>query len=101
MRPDQCDECGVTGVKLWREYGVYSQRPAILCVVHACATKGISPETIDAKGLHVASDRQPSDQIGWYVPAVPDGDGNWWGYTSIPDDAYEHWANLPTGPSLV
>jgi hypothetical protein len=91
-----CRKCDATGTKLWREYAAYSSPPILLCVVCACAINGISPRSIDARGLHTGIDGQPSDSIGWYVPAVADDEGNWWGYTSVPEDAYERWAALPT-----
>ena len=30
------------------------------------------------------------------IPAVPDEDGNFWGYTSVPQEFCELWKNLPT-----
>ena len=29
------------------------------------------------------------------IPAVPDEDGEFWGYTSVPEDGYKWWEELP------
>jgi hypothetical protein len=95
----KCDSCNARGVKLWREYGVYSAPPVTLCVVCACEIKGIDPDLVDENGTRPDeyAITMRTDQIGWYVPAVPaDEEGNWWGYTSIPEDGYERWKKLPT-----
>jgi hypothetical protein len=36
-----------------------------------------------------------SDSIAWRCPAVPDLQGNWWGYTSIPAEGVAWWKALP------
>jgi hypothetical protein len=97
---DSCNKCGVTGVKLWREVHAYSHAPELLCVVHACESKEISPDEVDERGARPRGDGLTTDQIGWYVPAVRADDDSWWGYTSIPQDAYDAWAALPTRASV-
>lgn len=99
----ECCECHAKGCKLWREYGVYS-RIILRCCVCAAKNQKRDISTIDAQGMretpeyewHRPGDR--SDQIGWYVPAVQTGDGDFWGATSTPMDAYTYWQNLPTFP---
>ena len=41
-----------------------------------------------------------TDQIGWYVPAVPDeqGMGYYW-YTTVPPEGCEWWDRLPSLPA--
>lgn len=83
-----CTECGATDVRLWREYQTFA--PRVLCT--ACL-----PEEKDRE--KVLNDEQkhtrPYVNTGWWVAAVPNGDGNWWGYTSIPQDQLDWWRGLP------
>lgn len=83
--PDyRCASCGAHGCKLWREYQTIS--PKLLCV--ACAEK------VQGKRLETGSGA--CDQIGWYVPAVPDEEGaGFWGYTSVPAAGVAWWKALP------
>lgn len=57
----RCADCGVFGPKLWRES--YSSHVVLRCVLCAAAHVGRVPDLND------------SDQIGSYVPAVPNEDG--------------------------
>jgi hypothetical protein len=44
--------------------------------------------------------QERSDQIGWYVPAIPDMEGvGYWGYTSVPQAGIDWWRKLPTLPN--
>jgi hypothetical protein len=56
---------------------------------------------MDADGRR-PSGRHPdhrTDQIGWYVPAVPHPDGDaYWGYSSVTDDGLAWWRALPSLP---
>jgi hypothetical protein len=93
----KCLECGVTDCKLWREYNTFS--PNLLCA--ACAAKDQSKDVslIDDEGMYPSEFGGKSDQIGWYVPAIPDQDGpGYWGYTSVPQAGCEWWKRLPTLP---
>ena len=29
------------------------------------------------------------------IPAIPDADGEFWGYTSVPEDSFKWWEELP------
>jgi hypothetical protein len=81
--PDyRCASCGAHGCKLWRPY--QTTMPRLLCVVCAEQDQGDRLDT------------SSSDQIGWYVPAVPmeEGDG-FWGYTSVPAAGVAWWKSLP------
>lgn len=79
-----CTGCGVVGVKVWRPFQSWPDR--LLCV--ACAH--------DDQNLDIAQfDIEKRDTIGWLVPAIPDGHGTWWGYTSVPDREVEEWKATP------
>lgn len=93
--PDEykCGECGATGCKLWREYQTFA--PRLLCA--GCAmTDQKKTGSVDADGFRVYEYGR-TDQIGWYVPAVPDEEGiGYWGYTSVPSAGVAWWRALPT-----
>lgn len=104
----KCAACKITGIKLWREYQTFS--PQLLCA--ECAIKdqadpkasssfsklaAAGKVVVDAEGKHVDQHGDRSDQIGWYVPAVPDEEGaGYWGYTSVPQNGVNWWKQLPT-----
>jgi len=89
----KCGSCGATGVKLWREYQTVS--PALRCCNCAAKEQGKDIHDIDANGMRLGK----TDQIGWYVPAVPDQEGvGYWGYTSVPDAGVRWWKRLQTKP---
>lgn len=83
MIPDyyKCRECGVTGVKLWRPY----QTTPVDLLCGPCVGKKAGEEVNLSDG----------DQCGWHVPAVPDLQGGWWGYPSIPAEGCAWWRALP------
>lgn len=81
--PYICSKCGVSGVKLWRQYQTIASAIELLCV--DCA------EADQKKKLNPGC-----DQIGWLVPAVPvDGEPTYWGYTSVPPEGCKWWYDLP------
>lgn len=82
-----CADCGVFGPKLWRES--HTSHVILRCAMCAAACAGRVPDLTD------------SDQIGSYVPAVPDEDGtSWWGYTSVPQAGVEWWYRLPSAVAV-
>ena len=88
----QCDTCGATDCKLWRPLSVFADQVTLTCW-KCLEDKG---HTIELHSEH------PSDQIynpkiesTNYGPAVPDLNGNWWGYTSVPIWWVEWWNRLP------
>lgn len=91
----KCGNCGITGIKLWREY--QTSHPELRCAKCAGEVGKKSIEGIDADGTLPSEFGVRTDSIGWYVPAVPTEDGiGWWGYTSVPDAGVNWWRRLPT-----
>jgi len=92
-----CTVCKIHGVKLWRAYSTSCVE--LLCA--ACANKNQGKDyVIESDGMHTDEDGLTSDQIGWYVPAVPDeGNYTFWGYTSVPEVGCTWWKALPVKPS--
>lgn len=83
----ECSKCEATDCKLWREASTF--RPVAL-VCFAC---------LEAKGyeLFMGGDQiyNPDIEPASYVPAVPDLDGSWWGYSSVPSWWVAWWKGLP------
>lgn len=89
-----CGECGVTGVKLWREY--QTMNPDLCCARCAAKLQKKNIDGIDSDGRR-PDDCGRTDQIGWFVPAVPTEEGDtYWGYTSVPQPGCDWWRKLPT-----
>lgn len=86
----KCSECGIKGVKLWR-YG-NSFQINLLCV--DCTEE----ETRKQCKLNDSDPFEKSDQIGYYLPAVPTADlayEAYWSYTCVPQSGCIWWNNLP------
>ncbi len=80
--PDyKCKDCDMQGVKLWRGY----QSIPIELRCGACTSKH------ENRTLDLAE----SDQCAWSVPAIPDLQGAYWGYTSVPAEGVAWWKALP------
>lgn len=95
----KCARCGATNCKLWREYQTIN--PQLLCARCTGKNQKIDISGIDSRGRIADKDftGRRTDQIGWYVPAVPDEEGvGYWGYTSVPQAGCDWWAKLPTLP---
>ena len=59
--------------------------------------RGYDPKTFTPPmGAETYVERVRNPQLGYLVPAMPceEGDG-FWGYTSVPNDAYAWWVWLP------
>lgn len=80
----RCNCCGVSGVKLWRDYQATLEKQTLRC--RACCE------------VHEGKEKSSEgDSIGWSVPAVPTPSGStFWGYTSVPIAAMDWWNSLPT-----
>jgi hypothetical protein len=98
----KCANCGATGCKLWREYQTSS--PQLLCVDCAAKEEGKDITSMDERGFRDIGQglRGKTNQIGWYVPAVPDEEGiGYWGYTSVPEAGVKWWERLPLRPTAA
>lgn len=101
--PDQyvCTRCKTGGVKLWREYQTFADQTELLCASCACKNQH-KEDNVDEQGFRSIEfhpgHKQRTDQIGWFVPAVPceEDPTNYWGYTSVPQDGVNWWKNIPT-----
>jgi hypothetical protein len=112
----KCGECGVAGVKLWRDYNAFLSYQTLRCC--DCAIReqnneerAFTVQISDGNGVVVGtqySRKSPlysldqngpelgGDQIGWRVPAVPTEDGmTMWGYTAVPDVGVHWWKRIP------
>ncbi len=87
--PYVCAECGASGVRLWRDYGLFLRNISLRC--RGCSEEHQAKYT---DKLELKRTRE-TDQIGWLVPAVPTDDGTFWGYASTPNHAYAWWEALP------
>ena len=91
-----CTECGGSECKLWRPY--QTSNPELLCAICAGKSQNKSIENINDGGM-ITGEMGTTDQIGWYIPAVPTEDGKtYWGYTSVPGPAVDWWKKLRTLP---
>lgn len=93
-----CSECGATGCKLWREYN--TSEPRLLCCECAAKDQGKNIDSIDGNGVRQTS-MGSTDQIGYYVPAVPtEGEIEevYWGCSAVPDRGIAWWRLLLTLP---
>jgi hypothetical protein len=75
--PYNCEACGGSGVRLFREYQTFD--PKLRC--SAC--------------LVVAGIPRIADRFEWWVAAVPTDSGGFWGYTSVPPERAVWWRALP------
>ena len=79
----KCDDCGATGVRLYRLYQTFLDHQRLRCHKCACKNQSQNPDT------------ESEHSIGWLVAAVPTEDGDtYWGYTSVPQAGVEWWNRL-------
>ncbi len=92
-----CKGCGATGCKLWRETSFCA--PQLLCVDCACKDQK-KTNNVNEQGMRTDDHNMQTDQIGWYVPAVPTADNyGYWSYTAVPDAGCQWWDRLPLRPA--
>ncbi len=95
----KCRNCGATGCKLWRLYQTFPHHQSLLCAKCAAKDQKMDVSDIDTDGKHGGELGGRTDQIGWYIPAVPTEENDtFWGYTSVPDAGVRWWRSLPTYP---
>ncbi len=89
----RCSQCWVVGVKLWRPPNCENPLKCAQC---------LTDKPVDAEG-YVDGQFGKSDQVGWYLPAVPTAEDPeaYWGYTSVPEDRVKWWRELPTYPPSI
>ena len=81
----RCDDCGASGVRLYRRYQTFLEGQVLRC--RRCALENQKQDEPDFPAEHT---------IGWLVAAVPTEDGKtYWGYTSVPKDGVDWWNRLP------
>ena len=91
-QPYSCGECGGNDCKLWRPSHVFADQVELICW-RCLEAKGYTIEYGQPRGTDQVYDREIGHE-NW-VPAVPDLDGSWWGYTSVPSWWCAWWAGLP------
>ena len=97
-REYKCSRCGKLGCKLWREYQTFAVR--LLCSSCACKDQGKNESQINDEGMILSKYAKyggRSNQIGWFVPAIPteDGESFWGNNASVPQERMDWWKNLP------
>src|SRR5437588_6468205 len=92
-----CGSCGRGGCKLWRLYQTFLDHQKLFCFRCAGRDQKVDVRSINSAGTFLSElTGGRTDQIGWLVPAVPDREmKTYWGYTSIPQEGYRWWLNLP------
>jgi hypothetical protein len=93
----KCHNCGVIGVKLWREQTASLNLLSLLC----CKCSGEEQEK-DVKNIDDQGRVEPEThgrrryQIGCRIPAIPteDNDSYWW-HSVFPEDGAQWWRRLP------
>jgi len=95
----ECNGCGATRCKLWRLHNK-PDIPSLACVDCAAQYQDMELVDLDDAGTHVRAYGDRTNQIGWFVPAVPatDNAGEYWEYDQIPEERYEWWEGLPNRP---
>ena len=97
-RDYSCHRCAGSGLKLWRRYNQFLDHQRLLCAVCCGHESGEDVSTIDESGRRI-TEYGRTDQIGWWIPAVPTVEGDtFWGYASVPQDRVDWWRALPTTP---
>ena len=86
----ECKDCGVSGVRLYREYQTFLDHQTLRCRECACKNQESEPFL------------EAEHSIGWLVAAVPTEDGKtFWGFTSVPQEGVEWWNRLPKNQNDV
>ncbi|KND51901.1 MAG: hypothetical protein ABA06_01415 [Parcubacteria bacterium C7867-001] len=106
----RCCACGVFACKLWRD-STSKLQPSILCCYCAGLEAEVSVDDINHEGMRASTTRNGllTNQIGWYIPAVPVPDGSGYyddtsslhvGCSPVPKLALDWWKSLRTHPYM-
>lgn len=96
----KCEQCGVTGVKLWRQPQSAGPLTCNVCLGVEVDDQGRAElEPIGDISFH----GQVSDQIKGWLPAVPteSDDLGFWGYSSVPIRGVDWWKKLPAKKKVL
>lgn len=96
-----CSSCGASKCKLWRPYQSFDV--TLLCAMCAGINQEKDISTLDSLGKIDGDLCGKTDQIGWYIPAVPTEEYSpdykaYWGYTAVPGPGVDWWKKLPSLP---
>lgn len=92
----RCEKCERTGIKLWRKSRVTSDNIYLLCAKCVGEDQKVDVSQMRPNGTVYDKSIGWIDQIGIYIPAVPDEEGvSFWGYTSVPEAGVKWWQRLP------
>lgn len=90
-----CSSCAVKGLKMWRR--IHSSNE-LFCMSCGKKDQAHNDRKTNLFGSIAEFDWRKSDQLGSLLPAVPDYDGTYWGYASVPELGCEWWRALPDVP---
>lgn len=90
----RCMQCGVDGVKLWREYNS-GPKWELFCA--ECAAKSQNHTApIKPDGSHETPDGKIANKIGGLIPAIPAEEGStFWGVRGVSARLKRWWESLP------
>ena len=85
----QCKTCEAVDCKLWRQSHILADFVELICF--SCLHDLGHVVKLDE------SDQVYDPKVNSinYLPAIPDLNGNWWGYTSVPRWWVNWWKSLP------
>lgn len=89
-----CTTCGKTGIKLWRSFQIVAAVGTLMCADDAAQDQGVDISSMGEDGWY-AGKYGTTNQISWYVPAIPRESHVFWGTSSAPLDTRTWWAGLP------
>jgi hypothetical protein len=87
---DQCHICHRKDCKLYRRSASFQL--ALMCIPCLCERFGFDTSDINLDGSNSLTNGW---EIGNYLPAVPDGEGHYWGWSSMPQEEFLAWKELP------
>lgn len=86
--PYVCSDCGVSSVRLWRDYNTFLEHLKLRCCWCAMRHEGVTNYDPASR----------SGTIGSLVAARPTEDGTFWGQCAGPQESVDAWFALPLRP---